>query len=176
MTKLHLSLFGDEQVVGRLNKIVGHTEDASPWFKMMHSWLEREIAKQFQSQGMYFQTAGRAWRELSPAYKAAKDAAGYADKPILERTGELRKSLTTRGGHAVRFTSPHLMVFGSTVASSDGVQYGAVHQNGTTDKRIPARKMLSLGNERDIKRQIVRSLGLFINRGDVKTPSSMRGV
>lgn len=153
--ELHLGLFGDTQIAARLLQTVGRIDDASEWFRMMSGWLEKELGKQFDTEGAHW--GGRGWKSLADSTVAARVAGGYpGEHPILNVTGELRKSLTKGGGDAIRLVSRHQLVFGSTV------DYGAAHQIGNELGRPPKRQILNLGKKET--RQIARSLGLFINR------------
>jgi len=162
VANLVIGLFGDEQVIGRLSRASDRVVNASAWYRMMSNWLEGVVEKQFSTQG----GASGGWKALSPGYAAQKAAAGYGGQPILVRDGDLRSSLTSGGGHAIRHIAPHQLVFGSTV------KYGPVHQHGGGNG-IPARPMLDIARKQ--KKQIARSFGLFIARDRVQSPSGMFG-
>lgn len=169
--KLTLELFGERQIAGRLLKTAGRVEDASPWFRMMHGWLERELDQQFYTQGTHW---GSGWKPLSPSYAAQKAADGYGDEKILHRTGRLMRSLTEpHGADAVRLITPRQMWFGSSVTNDEGYRYGEAHQLGLG--RNPQRRMLELLRQADVRR-VTRSLGLYIVRDVVKEPTDMSGL
>lgn len=169
--RLSIGLFGDEQVAGQLLRYADRANDASQWFRMLHRWMEREIEDQFVSEGAHW---GSAWPALSPGYAAAKVAAGYGDKPILQREGSLFRSLTQPAGapDAIREVRPGSMVFGSSVTSEDGYAYGVAHQLG---EGVPRRPMLNIGDKPIVKRKLRRSLGLFLATGELRDPGALFG-
>lgn len=153
---LKLGLFGDEQLVGSLLKMDDRVDDVSPWFRMMHRWLESEVGKQFATEGKHLGPG--SWKKLSPAYKAWKERE-YPGRKILQREGDLLESLTRRGGQSVRHVTRKMLVFGSQV------EHGKYHQK--------TRPMLHLDTTR--KRQVTRSLGMFVVSDKVQPPGGFSG-
>ena len=86
------------------------------------------IERNFDEEGRHFH-----WAPLSARYAAWKARRFGAGLRILERTGTLRRSITTR------------LEAGALLASTDA-PYAAFHQYGT--RRLPARPFLIL-TERD---------------------------
>lgn len=164
--QLRMGLFGDEQLVGDIVRMDRRIDDASPWFRMLARWLEKDLDKQFETEGRH---RSGGWKHLKPSYLEEKINAGYGDKGILERDGDLRQSLTTSGGHAIRHISPKSLVFGSTVT------YGASHQHGDRSRGLVARPILTL-SDAGLRRQIIRSAGLYVTTGRLRSPDEMNTV
>ena len=122
-------LLGERQIDRRLGRIELATVDATPaWEMLAESFLDTE-RKQFATQG----GLSGGWRPLSDRYAAWK-AAHYPGKPILQRTGDLARSLTE--GPQIRVIEPHQMVLGTDV------DYAHWHQLGTD--RMPRRRPVDL--------------------------------
>jgi phage gpG-like protein len=81
---------------------------------------------------IWFTHEGEGWAQLDPTYAKWK-AVHYPGKPILVRTGDLKRSLTDPT-EAVRYSSPHELVLGSDV------DYAHWHYTGTS--KMPARRPL----------------------------------
>lgn len=128
---LRFDFYGDVQVDRTLNGLAVRVRDASPAFDAMGDRLARAEERQFSSQGGY---GSGGWPALSPAYGAWK-ARHYPGKPILERTGLLRESLTQRPFGIDENT-------GTTAVFGSGVHYGAFHQHG--GGHLPRRRPLEL--------------------------------
>ena len=95
-----------------------------------------------------FDEGGRPlpWAPLTPRYAAYKARRFGAGLRILERSGALRRSISTR------------LEGGALVASTD-VPYAAFHQYGT--RRLPARPFLTLTetDKEEVAQAVADSLG-----------------
>ena len=95
-----------------------------------------------------FDEGGRPlpWAPLTPRYAAYKARRFGAGLRILERSGALRRSISTR------------LEGGALVASTD-VPYAAFHQYGT--RRLPARPFLTLTetDKEEVVQAVADSLG-----------------
>lgn len=99
--------------------------------------VKKRIPAVFRKQGL-----PRRWKPLAPSTLEEKERLGYGSKGILERTGRLKRSWRYKA------TQRTVKVFSRR--SSGGVNIANVHQYGSRDRRIPARRMLVIGkNERD---------------------------
>lgn len=109
--------------------------------------LERQI---FNQEGAF---RGARWDENSPGY-AAKKRAHYGGKPVMELTGALRQSLTTKGGPGtVRDITADTLVVGTSLS------YAAKHHEGSSDDfyipepfnmtvhGVPARPLMAWADE-----------------------------
>lgn len=95
-----------------------------------------------------FEEEGRPvrWTPLSPRYAAAKARRFGAGLRILQRTGALRRSITTR-------------LEASALVASAHAPYAALHQSGT--RRLPARPFLVLteSDKKGLAQAVADSLG-----------------
>lgn len=91
-------------------------------FKHLIAAVEEFTKRQFKAEGLG-PVAGK-WRELSPKYKAWKEAR-YPGKPILERTGALKAALTESSSpHAYRAYDNTSFAFGTR-----GLPYATYHSD-----------------------------------------------
>ncbi len=116
---------GYERTLARLGIAAQQFADATP------AW--NDIADDFaQMQQKRFDAEGPGWAALSPEYAKWK-ARHFGGKPILQRSGALMASLTSRGS-VVQNMSPAALTLGSVVP------YAKYHQSGTS--RMPARPLI----------------------------------
>lgn len=146
------SFEGEVQIDRTLARFVDALEDARPLWENLAGRFARAEARQFSSEGAY---GSGGWPALSPAYAAWK-ANAYPGKPILERTGALKRSLTVRpfGVEVIDATSA---AFGS------GIEYGKYHQAGGGN--LPQRRPVELPESE--RREWVRLIQRFIVTGKV---------
>jgi phage gpG-like protein len=141
---IKFEILGKKQVSTILSNIYSRVKDLRPAFK--------QIADNFrETERITFEKQGRPgeWRALSPKYAAWK-AKNYPGKPIMVLTGDLKKSLTSRGGnHYEKIGRQEL-----EIGTKD--KLGIFHQKGAG--RLPVRKLIS-PTPRDISEwvQITRS-------------------
>jgi len=149
--RMRFAFYGEAQIDRTLERFELGAQDASPaWEKMAESFLRAE-RRQFKSEGAY---ASGGWAPLSPRYAAWK-ATHYPGKPILRRTDDLWRSLTT--GPAIRYISAHQMILGSDV------EYGKYHQRGGPN--LPRRRPIELPES--LRREWVKILQRFLATGRV---------
>lgn len=128
--QITFEFFGEQQLSRTLLRWADHVEDLRPaWDAIVDDFLEIE-ERQFDSEGRH---GSGGWDPLSPDYAAWK-LAQVGPKPILEFTGDLRRSLTD--GPEVRILEHSWAVFGSADPK------GAYHQQGTD--RMPRRPPVDL--------------------------------
>lgn len=150
-TTFTLSFYGEEQVSRTLLRYQQGALDMRPAWERLARRFQRNERQQFASEGAY---ASGGWAPLSPAYAAWK-ARHYPGKPILERTGALKASLTERP-FGIEVLETGFMVVGSHV------DYGAYHQRG--GGRLPRRRPVELPEAE--RREWVRIIQERIVRGD----------
>lgn len=125
------SFEGEVQFDRTLARMADDVQDLSPvWEKLAARFAALET-RQFGSEGSY---ASGGWAALSPAYAAWK-AANYPGRRILERTGALKASLTSRP-FGVEVIEAKSAAFGS------GIDYGKFHQAGGGN--LPQRRPVEL--------------------------------
>jgi phage gpG-like protein len=147
------SVEGETQIDRTLAAYVDNISDATDlWDKLADRFAAAE-KRQFNSEGGY---GGSTWPDLSPAYAAWKSRA-FPGKPILERTGELKRSLTSRP-FGIEVLLPGSMVVGS------GLPYGPMHQAGGGN--LPRRRPVQLPESE--RRVWVRYIQNFLRTGEVR--------
>lgn len=131
-------------------------------------WVQTEFYKVV---GKIFDTEGGAgasgkWQELSQPYSDQKRGR-YGDMPILQASGDMRKSLTESGGSAVAEKKPDEIVLGSRDPKS------AWHNRGAG--RNPARKIFDFTDEhkQQITAPISKKLKQLIDNAKLR---DIRGV
>jgi phage gpG-like protein len=131
MLLIRFDIIGDAAVERVLENMRMRVENAKPAFDAIGDLLAEAETKQFETEGDY---GSGGWAALSPKYAAWK-AKHYPGKPILEATGALRGSLTSRP-FGVEEVSATRAVFGTDI------EYAAYHQTGT--EKMPARPPMQL--------------------------------
>ena len=149
-----ISVLGEQQLARTFSRFADAVEDYRPAWPDVQTVMEHIEELQFSSQGAH---GSGGWAALNPRYAAYK-AARYGVKPILQRTGELKASLTENTGKSVREMRPLEFQYGTRVP------YAGFHQSGTN--RMPRRKLIDLteADKRDIMRTIQRYLVSVVRR------------
>lgn len=133
-----LSVDGQAHVVERMQGMMQRVENWQPVLEEVGDVLLDYLSTAFETGG-----AGTAhgWAPLSPRYSRWK-AKHYPGKPILTRTGALRKSLTEKqgAGSLYELTKNFVAVGSDYRAGAYGL--GRLHQYGTT--RMPRRRVFDL--------------------------------
>lgn len=148
-TRLSFSFYGDQQLDRTLERFELGAADARPAFDAMADSFARAELRQFRSEGGY---GSGGWPALSPTYAAWK-ARHFPGQPILQRTGDLFESLTSRP-FPIDVIEPQMAVFGSDVG------YGVFHQEGDG---VPMRKPIDLPET--LRRRWVKILQRWLMTG-----------
>lgn len=133
MLKITVTETGGREVALGLKRFGDEIQDLRPvWPRIQELFygFEREA---FDSEGA--SSAGGRWAALSERYARWK-ARRYSGAKILERTGDLRASLTGPGTGSTVYSEPLWMQI------STEVEYAKYHQFGA--RVMPARKPVSL--------------------------------
>ena len=126
---IQFKLEGVGEINKRINKISKTISDfTSAWKKIGEDFRETED-KVFKGQGSYGSRSG--WKPLTPRYQEWKSL-HYPGKPILQLSGDLKTSLTSKGKNHVEIIRPKSI----TLGSSDPKYIW--HQKGTK-RGLPAR-------------------------------------
>lgn len=144
---------GEVQIDRTLARMADAAEDMRPVWEVLASRFAKLEARQFASEGAY---GSGGWAALSPDYAAWKEA-NYPGKPILERTGALKASLTERP-FGVEVLDARAMAVGS------GIDYGAFHQAG--GRNLPQRRPVEFPESE--RRTWVRYIQRYIVTGEVR--------
>ncbi|MEA2056478.1 MAG: phage virion morphogenesis protein [Patescibacteria group bacterium] len=102
-----------------------------------------DVSKQFRTEG----NLSGGWEPLALSTLIGKARQGYGDKPILERTGKLKKSFYKKVSKKRAYVSSSSPYFG-------------FHQSRAPRTKIPRRPMLLLTEK--TKHEIVRKFQRFI--------------
>lgn len=129
MVDFRVNIDGDTAVHNTLVRFMDRVQDASEPLDAMGDVIARLQAREFATQGGA--TRG-GWAALSPAY-ARQKARTHPGKPILERSGLLKESLTQRP-FGVDEVDRDVAVFGTDIP------YARYHMDGTPF--MPARPPL----------------------------------
>jgi len=143
---------GEVQIDRTLTRFADNIGDASALWDALADRFAAMERRQFDSEGAY---GSGGWQALSPAYAAWK-ARLYPGKPILERTGDLRESLTQRP-FGIEVITPQSLTVGS------GIDYGRYHQSGGPN--LPQRRPVEFPESE--RRHWVRLIQRFIVTGRV---------
>lgn len=149
--RIRLEFLGEVQLDRTLARLGEHIGDARPAWRALATRFGVLNAAQFATEGL---TGSGGWQALSPDYAAWK-ARHYPGRPILERTGDLKRSLTRRP-FGVEVLEDRFMVLGSDV------DYGRYHQAG--GPRLPQRRPVELPESE--RREWARILQRFVVTGE----------
>jgi phage gpG-like protein len=127
--RVEIGLSGDKQVSRQLLRFGDRALAARPAFEAIGQMLLELEGQQFASEG---HRASGGWEPLADSTLEHKHGPS-----ILDETGELRASLTERGGpHQIWDVGDEFLLFGTDV------DYASFHQTGTS--RMPRRRPLEL--------------------------------
>lgn len=146
--RLLLDVHGDHQVERTLLRAAGRTDDMSDGLSLVADHFLDSEERQFASQGGY---ASGGWAPLAPSTLAGKRRAGQ-DQRILHAEGDLRASLTRRGGDHLEEVTDSSLVFGTTDPKAKFHQFGT----STMPRRRPVE--LTEGDRREAVRILQRSI------------------
>lgn len=150
-TDVNISItIDDREITLRFPKWARRLEDLRRfWTDFFAPQFFIDVQRNFNTEGSFV----GGWRALSPRYAAWK-LRHYGRKPILVRTGRMKRSFVYGGpGNYIRAWKLR-MALGSTV------EYTKYHQAGT--ERMPARPVIWLGQQRVYQKlltQFVREEG-----------------
>lgn len=142
-----------EEYVKDLDGIIARSTNLQPAMLRVGQYLMGATLRTFEAEGR-----PRKWQKLSPRTIADRKRLGFAAGPILERTGELKRSLTQRGAKGSIFRpGPRSLRYGSSLPRFE------IHQKGL--ENVPKRVMLII--QKQDRSQISRILNTFVREGDV---------
>lgn len=115
-----------------------HIADAQPAFEAMADHQAKVNTQQFNTRGGY---GSGGWAPLSPDYAAWK-MRHHPGKPLMELSGDLRDSMTTRPFGIDEVTGQGFVI-------GTQLPYAAYHQHGTP--KMPARPLFGTPQSADTK-------------------------
>jgi phage gpG-like protein len=157
---LRFEFYGDVQLARTLDRFATNVADARPAWEAIADRFAHVERRQFATEG---RASSGGWAPLSPRYGAWK-ARNYPGRPILERDGDLKESLTRRP-FGVELILEDRMVIGSSV------KYGAYHQRGDG---VPRRRPIELTEAE--RKAWVKILQRFIVTGVAPTVGPRGGL
>ena len=161
MIRFGMDVSGEIQMDRGIGRFSEACSDYRPiWPVVIEEFHQMEV-RQFRSEG---DEGGSPWAPLSEPYAAWK-AATYGDKPILERTGRLYRSLTSFDPDAVIKQQPKLLTLGTAVP------YAIYHQSiKPRSSNLPRRPEIQVTD--DFRKQVMRLLHAYLVQ--VATQSGFR--
>lgn len=151
----------ENRIASRFDGIARSTEDLRPAWPAIAEEFYRIEEEHFSSQGA---RSGNQWQELSPKYAQWKSV-NYPGQPILQRTGNLKRSLTGQDDpNAIYDPQPDSLTLGTSLS------YAAYHQAG--EGKLPQRPPIELREEDfqklgDIARDELQDIALSLGFGVV---------
>ena len=135
----------------RFSKYIERTADLRPVFMQIGEEYQKEVRKQFETEGAY---GGQPWVGLSRLTIEARKRKGFAAGPILVMTSDLKDSLTKRTSQTINVITPRMWVYGTSV------RYGIFHQSRSPRRKIPRRAFLIVTAK--FRLMVVRAMHRFI--------------
>jgi len=133
MFRFKLEIAGQVQMDRGIARFADGVTDYRPVWPLFEDLFYAQEKNQFQTEGA---EGGAEWQQLSEKYGDWKRV-HFPGKPILQRTGDLERSLTSASDpNTVRREERKTLTLGSRVS------YAIYHQTGT--KKMPARPEIQL--------------------------------
>ncbi len=159
---ISLSVFGDEVFSRKLLRFGESARKLDRVYPVLADHFHEIEKRAFATEGA---SQGAKWTPLSPRYAAWK-ARRYPGKPILEREGHLKESLTSFSHSGSVFDkSAEGMFVGSSI------DYGKYHQSRAPRTQLPRRPPVEF-TERDAQ-QWVNTIQLYLSTGELRAPAAM---
>lgn len=151
--RISFSIFGEQLLDRTLARFEGAPEDMRPVWDELQKSFEKNERKLFATEGA---SGGAAWAPLSPKYAAWK-MQHYPGKPILEREGDLKESLTNlNSSGSILVKEMNYAIFGTAV------DYARFHAQGVGVPQRPPVQMTEAQRRnwlKIIQRHIVSEAG-----------------
>jgi phage gpG-like protein len=133
--RFRLDIAGEIQMDRGIARFADGVGDYRPVWPMIEDDFYALEKRQFETAGA---AGGEAWKELSAEYAGWKEA-HYPGKAILQRTGDLERSLTNpHDANAVRIEERQTLTLGSRIP------YAIFHQSIAPRHRLPRRPEIML--------------------------------
>ncbi|HEX4311887.1 MAG TPA: phage virion morphogenesis protein [Acidobacteriaceae bacterium] len=135
MFRFKLDIAGEVQLDRGIGRFADGVSDYRPIWPVIEDDFYAEEKAQFASEGA---EGGEPWQALSPEYAGWKEA-HYPGMPILQRTGDLERSLTSPSDpNAVKIEGRKLLTLGTRIP------YAIYHQSIDPRTRLPRRPPIQL--------------------------------
>lgn len=133
LTNVRFNVLGEEQYVRGFELMAQEAADLSEPLEDAGEIIIQSVEEQFGSTGSH---SGRPWAPLSAAYRKWK-AIHYPGKPILERTGEMKRAMIDK--QTALFVNKQTLIYEPQGENADIAAY---HQGGSG--HLPVRRMVDL--------------------------------
>lgn len=162
MFRLQITAFGVVEVDRVLAGIEERSQDVSPaWPKVVEAF-QAIMVRSFATEGG---STGAPWAQLKRRTQVERARLGFPPAhPILERTGKLKRALTTGEAAYIRSTATTL----EYLLSQQEVGYFKYHQSNAPRTRLPRRAPVLL--TADDKTALTFPIRLYITGRDLNAP------
>jgi phage gpG-like protein len=151
MFRFRLEIAGEVQMDRGIARFADGVSDYRPIWPVIEDDFYALEKDQFKTEGS---EGGEQWKELTPEYQQWKEA-HYPSKPILQRTGDLVKSLTSsKDTNAICREERKGLTLGSKIP------YAIYHQSPAPRKRLPRRPEIMLTEP--FKRTVTHHLQVYL--------------
>ena len=154
-TAFGIDVKGSEAIIKKFNKIQ----------KVQFREVFEKIADlMYASMKKNFEVSGRpkAWKGLSPAYKAWKKEQVVFSNKTLIFSGDLFYSVTGQSSDSIKKITAKSLKLGTGVKSKDGYPYWKVHQYGAPKANIVMRRFA--GFQDNDKKEINHLFSIFMEK------------
>jgi phage gpG-like protein len=146
-----LEIAGEVQMDRGIARFSDGVTDYRPIWPSIEDDFYAQVKDQFKTEGA---AGGEKWQELSPEYAGWK-AVNFPGKPILQRSGDLMKSLTSGSDpNAIKREERKTLTLGSSVP------YAIYHQSPAPRKVLPRRPEIMLTEP--FKRGVMRIMQTYL--------------
>lgn len=162
MFRFRLDIAGEVQMDRGIARFADGVSDYRPIWPVIEDDFYALEKDQFKSEGA---EGGERWKALSPAYGAWKEAK-FPGKPILQRSGDLVKSLTSPNDpNGVRIEEREVLTLGTQVP------YAIYHQSTKPRKVLPRRPeiLLTEGFKRTVMHHVQTYLVQMASMSGMRT-------
>jgi phage gpG-like protein len=136
MLRFRMQVAGAAAIDRGIARCAGGLDDYRPLWPVIEDRFYALENALFRTEGA---AAGSAWKPLSEKYARWKEA-HFSGQPVLQRTGDLMKSLTNpHDANAVRIQERNTLTLGSRIP------YAVYHQAGTS--KMPPRPAIQFSEE-----------------------------
>lgn len=149
MFRFRLEIAGEVAMDRGIARFAESVADYRPIWPVIEDDFYAQVADQFKTEGA---EGGDKWAPLTAEYAGWKEA-HYPGRPILERTGDLMRSLTSPNDpNAVRIEERKALTLGSRIP------YAIYHQRGTS--KMAARPEIQLPEA--FKRSVMHHIHAYL--------------
>lgn len=135
-----------QELEKKFEELARKGKDLTPVMAEVANLIESSIEEAFEYEED--PVTGTPWEALSPVTVASKEKKGYADpnRPLYG-DGTMQQSLNST-------STSYSATVGLNAKSNKGFPYPAVHQTGTEDGRVPARRFLPIDDDGNLARHV----------------------